>query len=327
MNKNVQILFTAAFTTSFIREDHVFLQSRYSVKDIISYGLSTFGTLFTSLSGTDITFSWFASIYSSYLVLLTKFFKKKSIIILGGADVANIPELNYGVWRSWWRSKIVRYGIMNADLVLAVDGSLKNDAMHLARYNGNNIHVVPTGYDSDRWKPGVTKGSSVLTVAHCENLTRAKVKGIDFLCAVANAMPDQHFVLIGLNEEIASHFNIPTNLRYRESIPQNELLEHYQNAAVYFQPSLREGLPNTVCEAMLCECFPVGTNIGGIPTAIGECGRLVSYGNVDEATSAIRYGVRHHNNSAARERIEQNFSKSKRQDQLTHFIELLIDAK
>ena len=327
MNKKVQILFTASFTTSFIREDLAFLRTQYTVKEIISSGIVFFGRFYSELPLSDITFSWFASIYSSFLVLLTKFFKKKSIIILGGADVANIPELNYGIWRSWWRSKIVRYGIMNADIVLAVDESLKKDAMYLAQYDGRNIHIVPTGYDSERWKPGTKKEKIVLTVAHCENLTRAKVKGIDFLCSVARAMPDQQFVLVGVDKIIAAHFDIPANLSHKGSIPQNELLEQYQKASVYFQPSLREGLPNTLCEAMLCECFPVGTNVGGIPKAVGDIGRLISYGNIDEAKNAILHGIRDQDNSAARERIIKLFSKNQREEQLVNFIESLIDAE
>jgi len=41
-----------------------------------------------------------------------------------------------------------------------------------------------------------------------------------------------------------------------------------------------ERLPNALhCEAMLCECVPVGTRYCGIPTAIGDTGLYVPYGD------------------------------------------------
>jgi glycosyltransferase involved in cell wall biosynthesis len=327
VNKKVKILFTAAFSTSFIREDISFLRSQYLLQEIISSGILTFVKIITALPSSTVTFSWFASVYSSVLVFLTKVFRNKSIIVLGGVDVANIPELNYGIWNSWWKSRIVRYGIMHADAVLAVDESLKQDAIRLARYDGGNIHVVATGYDPDRWKPGKTKENIILTVAQCDSHTRVKIKGIDFLFNIAAAMPEQSFVLIGLNRKIADQYTIPSNLSIVEFVPQPELLAYYQKAVVYLQPSLREGLPNTVCEAMLCECYPIGTNVGGIPTAIGTSGSVIRYGNIDEAKKAILDGLDHGNNAAARKRIATHFTKQMREQQLSSHIEALINAK
>ena len=61
-----------------------------------------------------VTFSWFASIYSSLLIFFAHFFGKKSILILGGVDVAKEKDFHYGIWNSWWKSPIIRYGITHA---------------------------------------------------------------------------------------------------------------------------------------------------------------------------------------------------------------------
>ncbi len=327
MNKKVNILFTATFSTPFIQEDLTILKTHFSVTKVISSGIKTFFIYFSAIRSNDITFSWFASVYSSILVFLTKVFRKKSILILGGVDVARIPELKYGIWNSWWRSIIVRYGVTNADLVLAVDESLKNDAVRLAGYDGNNIHVLPTGYDSTRWKPGTKQENIVLTVANCHNMTRVKIKGIDFLIDVANTMPDISFVLIGLKNEIAVQLQIPANIKYYESLEQSKLLEAYQRAKIFFQPSLREGLPNTLCEAMLCGCFPVGTNVGGIPSAIGDTGIIVQHNDVIEATNALHKAMEHHGNTMARDRIMKFYSIKKREELLMKYISSLINEK
>ncbi|MFZ4620374.1 MAG: glycosyltransferase family 4 protein [Bacteroidota bacterium] len=327
MNKQANILFTATFSTPFIREDITFLQKHFSVTPVISSGPSTFFRWIPALFRADVTFSWFASVYSSILVMKAKFLGARSVIVLGGVDVANIPELNYGIWNSWWKAKIVRYGIVHADVILAVDESLKQDAMRLAAYDGKNIRVIPTGYDPERWKPAGTKEPVVLTVAHCDTVTRAKVKGIDFLADVARSMPEQQFRLIGIRNEIAALFSLPSNITARESVPQEELLNYYRSAAVYFQPSRREGLPNTLCEAMLCGCSPVGTNAGGIANAIGSTGSVIPFGETEQARTAIIHALSRTDGNTARERIMTLFTKQQRETQLLEVIHSLTHAK
>ena len=327
MNKKVNILFTATFTTPFIQEDLKILNTHFAVVKIISSGFKTFVKYLSAIQSTEVTFSWFASVYSSILIFFTKIFNKRSIIILGGADVANFPELHYGIWNSWWKSIIVRYGIKNANVVLAVDESLKRDAIRLAQYDGNNIHVLPTGYDSDKWKPGSQPENIVLTVAVCDDMTRVKIKGIDFLRDVATAMPEILFVVIGIKNNVASSLHFPANVKHFEFVEQSELLVLYQQAKVFFQPSMREGLPNTLCEAMLCGCFPVGTNVGGIPTVIGDTGLLVQYSDVPGAIKAIHQAMEYRNDDKPRERIIQHFNIKTREESLVSYISALINEK
>jgi glycosyltransferase involved in cell wall biosynthesis len=277
-----------------------------------------------NLKRSTVTFSWFASVYSSLLVLLTKIYHKRSIIVLGGGDVAKIPELNYGIWNSKWKSLFVGYGIRNADLILAVDESLKNDAIDLAHYSGKNIHVVPTGYEPNFWKPGIEKQNFVLTVANCWDMTRIAIKGIDFLLSIARKMPETRFVIVGIKSTLLRQLSIPSNVTVKEFLSHNELLELYQKAKVYLQPSMREGLPNTLCEAMLCNCFPVGTNIGGIPTAIGNTGLLIPYNHIPTAVEAIENGMQSEKVNLPRERIIAHFHIQQREEKLIKLISSLL---
>ncbi len=327
MNNKANILFTATFSTPFIREDLAFLRTHFTVTDVIGSGPLVFFRWLPALWKANITFSWFASVYSSILVLKGKFLGCRSIIVLGGVDAAKMPELNYGIWNSRWKSIIVRYGITHADTVLAVDDSLKEDVKRLAHYDGANIRVVPTGYDPNRWKPEGEKQQKVLTVAHCTDIPRARVKGIDFLAETARSLPDVRFLLIGVAKDIADQFLLPENVTVIGPVSQDELLKHYQSSAVYFQPSRREGLPNTLCEAMLCGCYPVGTRTGGIANAIGNTGSVVEFGNADAARNAVTHGLSTPARPAGRERIIQHFSQQQREEQLLKSIKSLTDAQ
>lgn len=79
----------------------------------------------------------------------------------------------------------------------------------------------------------------------------------------------------------------PDNVDFLGKMPQNELIENYKKAKDYAQLSVSEGLPNTLCEAMLCECIPVGTDVGDIKYAIGESGITVEDRTVESVKIAL----------------------------------------
>ncbi|HSQ76959.1 MAG TPA: glycosyltransferase family 4 protein, partial [Bacteroidota bacterium] len=116
---------------------------------------------------------------------------------------------------------------------------------------------------------------------------------------------------------------IPPNVEVIPFIAQNALLDYYQRAAVYCQPSYTEGLPNSLCEAMLCECVPVGSNVGGIPTAIAGIGYVVPYGDVPAFTRAIRRALDAPpgTGSRGREHIARTFTLDRREAALRHIVD------
>lgn len=315
------ILFSSTFTTSFITNDLHSLQKAYTVIPLIGSGIKIIIKYLKWIRDIDITFSWFASVYSSILIFLTKIFNKKSILVLGGADTAKEKEIGYGIWNSRWKSVLVKYAITHSTQVLAVDETLKKDAMKLCMYDGRNIKIIPTGFDPEYWKPSGEKYSRVLTVANCPDAVRIKIKGIDFLIQIAEETKDIQYTVVGVAEHLTANLKAPQNLKFIPFLPQGELLIEYQKSKIYFQPSYREGLPNALCEAMLCECCPVGTRIGGIPTAIGNTGKLIEYGNVEEGCTAIIQVIKEGNGKPARQRISKMFLKEMREKQLNSIIE------
>lgn len=58
------------------------------------------------------------------------------------------------------------------------------------------------------------------------------------------------------------------DIRYLGSMEQIELIEWYQKASLFILPSLREGFPVTILEALSCETPVIATPVGGIPEII-----------------------------------------------------------
>jgi glycosyltransferase involved in cell wall biosynthesis len=288
--------------------------------------------IFRILSGilrSNITYSWFASDHAFISVIISKILKKKSIVIVGGVDAANVPEINYGRFTQGFFKRIMTiFAIKHATKVLVVDPSLKEDIIKNAKVVGNNIEYVPTGYDAEYWKPKGKKEDVVLTVGGVVNSV-VKRKGFKTFLKAAEHIPDLKFVIVGkhIDSTIDELKNISKmNVEFTGFVSDEELLSWYQKSKVYCQLSRYEGLPNALCEAMLCECVPVGTKNCGIPTAIGNTGFYVPYNDEKEAADAIIKALNKQDlGKKARDRIKTNFPLISREKKLLKIIKSLIN--
>jgi glycosyltransferase involved in cell wall biosynthesis len=316
----VNVLFTSTLVTSFIREDITLLRKHVHVDHLMTRGLRAPIAVLMRMPRADVTFTWFASVYSCVVVALARVFGKPSVIVVGGVDASREPEIGYGIWLSPWKSVLVRWAMRHATRLLVVDPFFEGEVRRLAGYDGTNIRYVPTGYNASRWRPEGVKEPMVLTVAGCHDRARMKKKGVDLLFEAAGLLPATRFVVIGIHAHLLEEVrrSAPANVEIIPFVAQEELLEWYRRAAVYCQPSYTEGLPNSLCEAMLCGCVPVGTRVGGIPTAIAGTGFLVEYGNAQALSGALQQalaadpglGMR------ARDHIATNFSLERREQSL-----------
>jgi glycosyltransferase involved in cell wall biosynthesis len=325
-----RILFFSTVFQPFIEEDEVILSRHYHLEKIIARGMSALVKIPGALLRSDLVFCWFGSVYAAYAVFLARLLGKRSVIVLGGVDASKDAEINYGIWLNPWKAFLLRRAFKKADRLLAVDPFLQKEAARLAEYDGANILTIPTGYDPDFWREGARKETMVLTVASCENMWRFKKKGLDKLFDAARALTDIPFAVIGIRPSFLPEFNAmkPANVTGISYVPRDELVTQYQRAKVYCQPSYTEGLPNSLCEAMLCACIPVGTRVGGIPTAIGDAGYLVDYRDQDGLVAALRQALAApaENGRQARARIAGEFTRERREQSLCRVIDNLCNS-
>lgn len=262
--------------------------------------------------------TWFAD-SSKFPVRLARMFGRKSVVIIGGYDVAKIEGIGYGSLLDEKKGEKVRWTLERADAVVAVDQGLVDD---LVGHFGKNFQarVIPTGYDASLYQPCGGKRMLVLSVCYAQD-RKGLVKGIDVFAECARRMPDVPFRLIGVTGEAMKELGIvPENLEVIGEIPSEEVIHHYQEAKVYCQLSMREGLPNAVCEAMLCECSVVGSDVQGVRTAVDGHGFLVPYGDVARTCEAIRRALTF-DGRKGRMYIMDNFSEERRRSSLIALIE------
>lgn len=272
----------------------------------------------------DVTFTWFASVHAFVVLLIAKLLRKKSLIVIGGSDVAHYPAIGYGIWNSPWRARLVRYALRHADKILSVDPYITTEAQRLAEYDGGNIAYVPTGYDAELWTPAGEKEPFVLNVSACDTEPRIKQKGLDVLMRAARLLSHVPFVIVGVSGRAMALLRslAPPNVTLVGYRDRHTLLEYYRRAKVYCQPSLFDGLPNSLCEAMLCACVPVGANAGGIPSAITNRDFLVPYGDAEALAAALRRALAAppEEGLAARRLIARTFPLTRREEALVQII-------
>jgi glycosyltransferase involved in cell wall biosynthesis len=327
LSSQSHILFVSTVRTPFVNGDLDLLSKNHRVSVRIGSGVRQTVEVILGVFHSTSVFCWFASVYAALAVLTAALLGKKSVIVVGGVDMAKEPEYDYGLWLSRWRSALVRAAVKRAYRVLVVDESLKDEVLQRVRYAGANIEVLPTGYDSEFWQPSEAKQPIVLTVASVHTEGRFKIKGIDLLFETARKLPDVRFELVGVDTQVSRTYSIPPNVGLHPVLDQSSLVKQYQRARVYCQPSRREGLSNTLCEAMLCACIPVATDVGGSARAVGENGIIVRPGNPDELADGIKRALSMPGKVGldARERIIARYPKLRREERLTELMREVVE--
>ena len=90
--------------------------------------------------------------------------------------------------------------------------------------------------------------------------------------------------------ELARELGMEERVTFVGAVSQRDLARHFASARVMVLPSLSEGLPRVIVEAMLCATPVVATRISGIPDIIrnGETGLLIAPDDADDLLRALR---------------------------------------
>jgi len=317
----------------FLKRDLEILNKYFEVRTAPTFNhrklIKSIPSIFKILKGTlwaDLTLSQFADTHAFLAVLFSKIFRKKTIVIVGGYEVAKVPEIGYGAMLNPVYTFAVRFVLKFADKILTTADSLKDDAVANARVGGENIKTVPECYDSEFWIPCGKKEDLVMTIAHLRESV-IKRKGIETFVLAAKYLPKVKFIVAGPQVDgSVNHLKsiAPPNVEFPGFIPSGELPWWYSRAKVYCQLSRYEGLPNALCEAMLCECVPIGTEYCGIPVAIGDTGFYVPYRDVEATVEAIKKALKSNKGKEARERIKIMFPLERRKAELVAEIDDLL---
>ena len=231
--------------------------------------------------------------------------------------ILEIPYLVWGrgtdVYLPDWFTKLTAKIIMkNADSLLALTENMKQKMREMC---DRDISVVPNGIDLERFKisSGGKKGDSAKTIIFVGRLHPVKAVQylIEAMAIIHQEMPDVKLVIVGDGaersrlEELAERLDLKSCIQFAGQVPQERIPQVMHQADVFALPSLTEGFPVVLLEAMAAGLPIVATNVGGIPDIVedGVNGYLVNAKSPDEMAEKILMLMQ---NSVMREKISAN---------------------
>jgi hypothetical protein len=343
-SKNTKILYTYTARRSFVNNDIAILEKHFHVT---SYHFRTKNKLLTPVNFLIqifylLLFGWkynflvtfFAGYHSVLPAMFSKITGKKCIIFLGGTDCFNYPSFQYGSFIKKWYGKMTCISAQNASLLVPVSENLimSESSYYKGDSNTQGIYYwckpINTPYKiiSLEYDPGIffnrnieKKKNSFITVAFGISGPSFIRKGIDKVLMIASRRPEFSFTIVGCDKN-DFQVPVPENVTLIPPVPYDQLPVHYSQHQFYLQLSIAEGFPSAICEAMLCECIPIGSNVAAIPIIISSFGYLVHKRDDELILETVQEAIKNENKEllgkAARNHIIETFGKGKREDSL-----------
>lgn len=353
MNNKKNILLFYNVLTTFVKKDADLLSSDFNVIVHDFYAAQKWRTPFMFLSQklfllrhiwrADLIVCEFAGYHSLLPALFGKVFGKKCLIIVCGTDAHYFPKIGYGNWQKKWLSKFTAFSYQLCSYIAPVHKSLMkfsyeydiNEPKQQGIYaRMPNLKVaykeINYGYNAEKWKCTKPKSANTfITVSGAMQYSfQQQLKGIDLILAVAPFFPQCRFTILGVpNANIIP--NKPNNVVLLPPTPNNQLSDIYSGNEFYLQLSMAEGFPNAICEAMLCNCIPIGSNVFGLPDIIADSGFILNTRSVDELRALIEKALSSDKvklAQKARKRITTYYPETKRKTELIALCNQLITA-
>jgi len=265
-----------------------------AVHEMLTYAISSslYGLRFAKQFKPDIVQVFFGIPAGGGAYLLRKRHNVPYLVFLGGRDVPRRnPDPPYYRWLYLLLKPVIRSIWNNASAVVACSDGLRELAQETAP--DVKMSVIPDGLDLSRFKPSPREPDPesvrILTIGRL--IPR---KGFQFLIRalpqiVENAAHDFEIEIVGDGPyqkellKLAADLDVTEHIRFAGAVPYSELPGKYRDADIFILPSLAEGMPLVVLEAMGTGLPIVASRVQGIEELVAEDvnGALFDPGDAD----------------------------------------------
>ena len=251
-----------------------------------------------------------------FSIIISKIKNKPSMITVHGIKAIRDRATNF--LQEMWLQILARYIFQLTDKVQCMT---EKDAKKILRYGveAKKIVVIPNGIDIDFFRsghPAKKHNNYILWIGRF-----VEEKGLKYLVgameSVTKDFPDKKVILVGegpLKKEIQLQIHntgLDKNFEIRDNCSQKEIVALMQGCELFVLPSLQEGFPKSILEAMICEKPVITTD--GLKEIVGNAGITVTPGSIEELKNAILFYVSHpsvakKSGREGRKYVEKNFS-------------------
>jgi glycosyltransferase involved in cell wall biosynthesis len=325
----VRLLYVHSRKASFVAIDREILAERFEIQDLYQPGrLPNLPRVIRGVAKADVVFGWFASWHTFLPVTLAWLLRKPSVMVIGGFDTANMPDISYGHQRGGLRRHGSRWIFRRATRLITNSSYSLSEIERNTRVPPERVTVVHHGVPDPFGEEPGTKERIALTVGAIDRTTLVQKGQLPFVHA-ARQLPDVRFVFAGrwLDDAVEELRAIaPPNVEFTGWLSDGDLHAAYRSAAVYVQASRHEGFGLAVAEAMLAGCVPVVMNVTAMPEVVGDAGVLIDSQEPAAVADGIGRALAMGPGAAARarERILTTFPMERRREGILRVVDEAI---
>lgn len=220
--------------------------------------------------------------------------------------ILGIPYIISGrgcdVYKSWpFKETISKLGFKNTDTSVALTGDMKKA---MQKFSNKRVKVVPNGIDTKKFNFDKYESREKLGLDHDKKIVLfvgrlEPVKGLKYLIEAINILKDTknlELIIIGNGNEknnlevLVKDLKLNgENVTFTGKISNEKIPEYMAAADVFVLPSLSEGFPVVILEAMATGLPIVTTKVKGLPEIVEDNinGLLVPPQNPEELADKI----------------------------------------
>jgi glycosyltransferase involved in cell wall biosynthesis len=325
----VRLLFVHSRKASFVAIDREILAERFEVEDLYQPGrVPNPFKVVRGVARAGVVFGWFASWHTFLPITLAWLLRKPSVLVIGGFDTANMPDIGYGHQRGGLRMHASRWMFRRATRLITHSKYSLEEIERNTPIPPERVTVVHLGVPDPFGEEPGRKEREALTVGAIDRSTLVQKGQLAFVKA-AHELPAVRFVFAGkwLDDAVEElRAAAPPNLELTGWLSDEDLHAAYRRAAVYVQASRHEGFGLAVAEAMLAGCVPVVVNVTAMPEVVGDAGVLIDSPEPAAVADGVRRALELGPDAAARarERILRSFPMVRRRGGILRVVDEAI---
>lgn len=304
-----------------IKKENIFYANFDSI-----YNFSSIQKLSNFIKKNNINIIYSTLNESNIVSRFLKVFDRKLKIFIREANVATPKPFHFKIFDVLFNLFVSRIICVSKEVLQSL---CKYEPFYLKK-----MTVLPNGVDiSEDYKKYPTDIVLPVRLLSVGSLTPKKGHKflIESLGLVNKKYPDSFLLTIigdGIERENLENMikknDIYNKVQILKSMPKSELNKYYLNSDLFVLPSLYEGCPNVLLEALSFGVCSIATNVSGVRDIVedGVSGRVVQSGDTKDLASAIlaiienrdtlmsKYGMK------GREKMINNFSTETRINKL-----------
>ena len=238
----------------------------------------------------------------------------KKYVINYGYDYVNFAKIEKKPIQSYLFKILTKPLLKFSDAVIITSHSIKRDVVGII--SPAKVHYIPNGVDTNIFRPPKTNYTRTLKIVFMGRLEEQKnLKNL--IKAVSETKKAINLEFYGKGSQKKELLNLATklgvNLSIHDPVEYEKVPITLASCDIFALPSLAEGNPKILLEAMACERAVIGANVDGIDELIknGHTGILTDtdYRSIAEAINKLSsIKLRNKLGQNARKFIMKNFN-------------------